>query len=180
MDLFATSALRKRLHVDETACDGSLSPDPVRSWYGHVRHVGHSQFIVMAHAETRFTVVLEARSMVSVQALRDRWAHALRRTAEVAGLAPSEIAPLLSNETTRVATATDRRVLGTINDWFRLLHGLRDAGQPLDPEQLSHQLNDVPILGGSIGIPRCRFVSFVRSLELNDRRAGGPLKDYRH
>jgi len=158
-----------------------VAPDPIRSWYGHAQHVGRKKYVLLLHAETRFCVLLRAKGVLSAPALQARWKDALPRCAEVAGLTADLVSPLLTESRMRVTKAVDRRVLGTMVDWFRLLHGRHAAsGQSLDapgsPDspgaldelemaELSRALNDVPILGGNFGVPRDRLAEFLRTID---------------
>jgi hypothetical protein len=169
MHLFATADLRKRLHVDDRGCAHVDTPDPIGSWYGHIQQIGRTKLIVLVHAHTRFTVVLDAKGLVSVDKLHKHWMDEFPRVAEEDAMTRRSVAPLIIDEATRVSKAVDRRLIGTMTDWFRLIRGHADMGHALEPRLLAHWLNETPLIAGRLGSPRGRLAAFIESLGTEDQ-----------
>lgn len=84
------------------------------------------------------------------------------------GIAPRYAAAITIDSPVSVGKASDRRVMGTMNEWFQLIRAHRDVDRVSDSVELSRRLNATPIIGGDHGFPEERLVEFVDRLTKDD------------
>jgi hypothetical protein len=168
MDPFATADLRKRLHVTDSECAPLTEHDPLRAWYGHVRRFGRETFIVLMHAATRFAVVIPGKGVTTTRLLAERWQLAFTEATRAEGVHEDALALLLSSETNhvqpRVAKASNRSLLGTMNDWLRGAESWVEDGMQLESTDMSSRFNMTPLSPFKYASSQEIFSRYARSL----------------
>lgn len=125
------------------------------NWYVHLVHFGHQQLVLATSERSLLTVILPARGLQ--ETLEGNLRTAIGQLLNALGIPPEIVSRELAEMTpAAVAPATNRRVLGSMNE-FAFHLGLR-MERSSDPLVLALGLSDTPMSAvGSksrYGIPR--------------------------
>jgi hypothetical protein len=142
LTLCCTKIIRGRLRL------AAQLPAPVRpstrlgNWYVHLIRFGHQQIVLATSERSLLTVLLPARQLresieISFQAALAELLAALQLPAQVVSREVAAVQPI------SFASASNRRVMGSINEFARQLDTyLTRTGDPLD---LSLRLSETPM-----------------------------------
>jgi len=147
-----TRKLAAKLGVEPVSSLPSAE-NPLLDWTAHLFTVGHQQHILVVNSETLYSCVIPGGRCRSVSAFVDAFAQGLIEVLGRDGLGPLPDFVLdCLQENSIFCRASDRRVLGSINDFvFGAEVYIIEAGLPL-PE-VSRRLNQTPMKLIKYGVP---------------------------
>ena len=157
MIIHFTAKLRKKLHIDEVSqVVGETGPH--LRWYAHLFRAERAQYILTTNAASLYSIVLHGGGVTDddlylrdfISNLRDYLAFDDMRLIYERCIAPR-------TGDIRIASCTDKSVLGSMNDMVRLCK-LRVKKKDLSPWEMADALNATPFKAIAFRTPRKAFL----------------------
>lgn len=119
--------------------------NPLLDWTAHLFMAGHRQYIIVTNTATLYSCVIPGGRCRSVSVFMGNFAQGFADVLERDGLGPlPDFVFDCLQEKSVFCRASDRRVLGSINDLvFGVKVYITEAGLPL--QEVSHRLNQTPM-----------------------------------
>jgi hypothetical protein len=142
LTLCCTKIVRDRLRL-AAQLPATVQPTTrLGNWYVHLERFGHQQIVLATSERSLLTVLLPARELresieVGFQAALAELLIALQLPAHVVNRELAAVQPI------SFASATNRRVIGSINEFARQLHFYVTSAR--DPLDLSLRLSETPM-----------------------------------
>jgi hypothetical protein len=164
--LRCTQKVRDRLHLLAELPNPSPPTSALGDWYVHIVQIGRQQIVLATSERSLLTVLLPARELryALVPNLQSGARKLLLALAVPEGIVNRELDAM---QTVTFARATNRRVLGSMNDFaFQLGAYMERTGDALE---LALRLSDTPMSAigtkSDLGIPReiaCQLLASLR------------------
>lgn len=149
-----TRRLRQFLGIADRELLTALPTDcPVVEWYGNVVLLERRKNLMLCHRQTLYTILVPMITKADVKDFTELFRRQLDAALRLDGFSHLVGSTLLADTPTRFAKATDRAVLGSMNDHARIFAFLAedDGGLAnLNLRALHYQLNTAPM--GLIGM----------------------------
>jgi hypothetical protein len=159
LTLRCTEKVRKRLHLGPallTATPAAIVA--AADWHCHVLTLARRPTFMVTHSLSLFTVLFPAAGAASPAGLAAAVRHHVRDALARHGYPPGAAGRILDDEEAHFSRATDRSVLGSMNDFadmaFWAVHEHGSADPALLAATADEQMNRAPMSRLGMGRPR--------------------------